>query len=199
VSTPTEIARLFEELDAAQRDASTLVAGLSEAQGTWRASPESWSVAECLDHLATANTVYLRAMAPPAARARQLARWRRRPALPGILGGFFVRSLEPPVRPRRKLRAPRLIRPRANPPLRDSFAAFIASQDRVRAYLREHADLDLARIRFPNPFIRGLRFSLATGLHVITAHERRHLWQGWNVRRAAETKPPAAPPDGNVR
>jgi hypothetical protein len=35
-------------------------------------------------------------------------------------------------------------------------------------------------------FIRGIRFSLATGLHVIAAHERRHLWQAWRVREAAE-------------
>ena len=26
---------------------------------------------------------------------------------------------------------------------------------------------------------------LATGLHVIAAHERRHLWQAWRVRQAA--------------
>ncbi len=47
----------------------------------------------------------------------------------------------------------------------------------LRAFLRAHADLDLAAVRFPNPFLRGVRFSLATGLHVITAHKRRHLWQ----------------------
>jgi hypothetical protein len=41
-------------------------------------------------------------------------------------------------------------------------------------------------VRFPNPFVRGVRFSLATGLHVIAAHERRHLWQAWRARRAAE-------------
>ena len=41
-------------------------------------------------------------------------------------------------------------------------------------------------VRFVNPFVRGIRFSLATGLHVIAAHERRHLLQGWKVRRAAE-------------
>ena len=44
----------------------------------------------------------------------------------------------------------------------------------------------IAGVRFPNPFIRGVRFSLATGLHVIAAHERRHLWQAWRVRQAAE-------------
>ena len=31
-----------------------------------------------------------------------------------------------------------------------------------------------------------MRFSLATGLHVIPAHERRHPWRAWQVRRAAE-------------
>jgi hypothetical protein len=56
----------------------------------------------------------------------------------------------------------------------------------VLAFLREHEGFDLAGIRFPNPFIRGVRFSLATGLHVIAAHERRHLWPAWRVRREAE-------------
>ena len=32
----------------------------------------------------------------------------------------------------------------------------------------------------------GLRFSLASGLHVLAAHARRHLWQALGVRRAAE-------------
>lgn len=41
-------------------------------------------------------------------------------------------------------------------------------------------------LRIPHPFVRGIRFSLATGLHVIAAHERRHLWQAWRVRRALE-------------
>ena len=47
-------------------------------------------------------------------------------------------------------------------------------------------NLDLSGVRFPNPFIPGLRFSLATGLNVITAHERRHLAQAWSVRRVVE-------------
>jgi len=58
------------------------------------------------------------------------------------------------------------------------------SQAGVRTFLCSYATIDLAGVRFANPFIRGVRFSLATGLHVLAAHERRHLWQGWSVRRA---------------
>lgn len=78
-----------------------------------------------------------------------------------------------------------------NPPsegahARRCIAAFLESQDEVRAFLRTYAGIDLTGVPFPNPFIRGVRFSLATGLHVIAAHERRHLWQAWRVRQAAE-------------
>lgn len=181
-----DIARLYQELDANERDARTLVDGLSEAQGTWRAAPGSWSVAECLDHLAVSNRVYIDAMREPAARARTQGRLRRGPAIPGLIGGWFARSLEPPAKKSRfAVKAPKKIEPRTSPPLEDSFTAFLAAHAGAIAFLREHADLDLAHVRFPNPFVAGVRFSLATGLHVITAHERRHLWQAWNVRRAS--------------
>ena len=181
-----ELVALDEALAANGRDAQNLVAGLTEAQGGWRPTPGSWSVSECLDHLATANRVYLAAMAPPAARALAEGRRRRRPALPGVIGRWFIESLEPPATPLYRRKAPRLIVPRDAPPLRDAMAAFVASQDDVRGFLRRYADIDLAGVRFPNPFVRGVRFSLATGLHVIAAHERRHLWQAWRVRRGME-------------
>jgi len=183
---PPDLQALEEALDAAERGARALVAGLTEAQGTWRPAPGSWSVSECLDHLATGNTVYLGAMQPSAARALRDGRARRGLARPGLIGGWFVWYLEPPARVGLKTKAPRAIRPRAAPPLDDAASRFLASQDEVRAFLRTYAGIDLSSVRFPNPFIRGVRFSLATGLHVIAAHERRHLWQAWRVRHAGE-------------
>jgi hypothetical protein len=181
-----DIQDLEDQLDAAERDARALTAGLADERGGWRPETGSWSVAECLDHLASANRVYLVAMKEPAIRAREQGRFRRGPAAPGFVGRWFMRTIEPPVKTAFRLKAPRIIEPRAAPPLASAFASFRTSQDEVRAFLRAYADLDLAAVRFPNPFVRGIRFSLATGLHVITAHERRHLWQAWRVRRSAE-------------
>ena len=185
-NVPSDIRALHEQLDAAERDARAIVDGLSEEQGTQRPRPGAWCVSECFDHLATANRVYLRAMKAAADHARTRERYRRGPAKPGLAGRLFMFTLEPPPRWWSKLKAPRKIRPREAPPLADSLASFAASQRDVRAFLRSTADLDLARIRFINPFVRGIRFSVATGLHVITTHERRHLWQAWGVRRAIE-------------
>jgi DinB superfamily len=88
-----------------------------------------------------------------------------------------------------KAKSPKNIQPRTSPSLADAAAAFLSSHTDAQNFLRANADLDLASIRFPNPFIKGLRFSLATGLHAIPAHERRHLYQARAVLTASQTKP----------
>ena len=107
-------------------------------------------------------------------------------ALPGLVGRWFATTMEPPVKAFSKMKAMRNIKPGTSPSLADAFTRFLTSQNEIRDHLSTNADLDLAGIRFPNPLVPGIRFSLATGLHVITAHERRHIWQAWRVRRAAE-------------
>ena len=182
----TDLRELQDRLEAAERDAKALVAGLSEEQGILRGQSGGWSVAQCLDHLATGNRVYLGAMQEAAKRARVRGRYRRRPARPGWVGRIFVWMFGPRVPRWFRLRAPRSIRPRAQASLAETLASFLAAQADVRAFILAEADLDLAGTRFRNPFVPGFRFSLATGLHIITAHEIRHLEQAWRVRRAIE-------------
>lgn len=181
-----ELVALMQAYDAIAADARAVTDGLSAESGHWRPRPDAWSVAECLDHLATANRVYLDAMRPAAERALALGGSSHRPALPGMIGRRFIAWLEPPVKPRLKSKAPKKIRPRQQPPLADALERFVTSHEDVRQFVRRFAAIDFAGVRFPNPFIPGVRFSLATGIHVLAAHDRRHLWQAWNVRRAVE-------------
>jgi hypothetical protein len=193
-----DIGNLRDQLDAAECDALMLVENLAEERGGWRPAG-SWSVAECLDHLARTNHVYLSAMKESAIRGRTAGRFRLGPAVPGFLGRWFVGRMEPPVKAPFRMKSPRSVEP--NPPssLASAFASFMASQDEVRNFLTVFADLDLAAIPFPNPFVRCIRFSLATGLHVIIAHERRHMWQAWRVRRATESRASERSPVENAR
>jgi hypothetical protein len=179
---PPDIQRVLDELVAAERDAGKLVAGLSEEQGTRKGTPDSWSVAECLGHLAVFNFMSLHAMRSAAERARSERRWRRRTASPGIVGKLLIDFLEPPVK-RAKLKTDHTVLPRQNT-LMDSFRALRESQDEVRDFLMTNRDLDL-NYRFSMPFVK-VQFSLVTGLLAIAAHERRHLWQGWRAREAQE-------------
>jgi hypothetical protein len=182
---PVELQAIREEIDANEKEARSLVEGLDDAAGRWRPAPDSWSVSECLEHLALTNRLYLSAMLEAATEARQAGRSRVRPARPGVIGRQFVRMLEPPVKKSLRARSIPSVTPSPAPAITDAYAAFLASHPPIRAFLQAYADIDLAGIRFRNPFVRAVRFSLATGLHAIPAHERRHLWQAWTVRRAA--------------
>jgi len=113
------------------------------------------------------------------------ARWSRGSPTKPASGASKPGRGEPPVTRWLRVKSPQLIRPRPSPALAEAMRDFLVSKDQVRAFLNTFAAIDLAGVRFPNPFISGVRFSLATGLHVIAAHERRHLWQAWGVRNAS--------------
>ena len=178
-----DIELLKTALLAASAEAATLTAGLSEEQAARRPAAGSWSVSECLDHLASTNRAYLAALKTATDRARAQRRLRRGPAVPGWFASRFLRQLEPPVKRGRKIRAPKSILPRQNLSMAEAYAEFLSSQKLIHEFLDANADLDLAGTRFVNPFIPGIRFSVASGLHLILAHERRHLWQAEQVLR----------------
>jgi len=187
-----DIESLESQINAIEADAEALVLGIDETAGSWFATPTSWSTAQCLDHLAVSNRVYLAPMQHAAAKARAQGRLRRGPAAPGMIARWFVTQLEPPVKPRTRFKATANILPAAAPLLADACVGFAASHQEVRAFLVENADLDLAGVRFANPIVRGIRFSLASGLNIILAHERRHLWQArqtLQLYRASSTAP----------
>ncbi|MFN8091033.1 MAG: DinB family protein [Vicinamibacteria bacterium] len=180
---PPDLAELETALAAADREARAVVEGLDDARANWQPrGGAGWSVAQCLDHLAVANTTYVAAMAPAVARARGRGRMRRGPVAPGFFASLFIRELEPPVR--RKMRNPRVIAPTSALPVAEALARFVRSQEAVRRLLSDAEDLDLA-VRFANPYVSGLRFRLQAGFLIVLAHDRRHLWQARQVRADA--------------
>jgi hypothetical protein len=66
-------------------------------------------------------------------------------------------------------------------------AALLKTHSGMRALIREASGLDLNRIVFPNPFFRPMPLRVGTALLIVPAHERRHIWQANNVRKALES------------
>jgi hypothetical protein len=177
---PDEIRRNLADLEANERRAEALVAGLDTGSLNWRSDARSWSTAQCLDHLNVANRIYLEAMRPSIDEARRRGRMRRGPIQPGWFERWFVASLEPP--PKRKMPAPKKIVPAFEGEKEALLAEFRRLHGEISALLRESADLDLG-VRFPNPFLPLIRFTVWTGFQVIPTHERRHLWQAEQLRK----------------
>lgn len=182
---PAALDRLLDEIAACERDARTLVDDLSEAQINWQPqSGRSWSIGQCLDHLAKINASYLDAFAVAVARASTEGRGPFVSLRPGWMGRWFVRSLEPPP----SLKAP--ARPQFVPASTigkaEAVEGFIASHAPFRALVDACAAVDTNRITAPNPLFPRIRMTVSTALLVIPAHDRRHLWQAKKVKEKVD-------------
>ena len=183
MTLPPDLQRILHDIDQADRAGVVLADSCTDEQFYWRPrSGEGWSIAQCLDHLGTMNVVYGNAIRTGIDAAKAHGSTRGGPAKPGYFGRRFVQSMEPPVK--RRLRSPRQGTPTPMKERRSILDAYRAGHDLVRGLIADAAEIDINRAGFPNPFLPLVRFSIATGLLVIAAHDRRHLWQAEQVKQA---------------
>jgi hypothetical protein len=63
---------------------------------------------------------------------------------------------------------------------------FLRTNRMARELIRRASAYDVNTIRFRNPFVPFLRFTVGTGLEIIAKHEDRHLLQAQGVKQSAE-------------
>jgi hypothetical protein len=180
---PEDVQKILDDLDANDRRVKALVHGLGDEQLNWRSDERSWSIAQCLDHLNVSNRIYLAPMLAGVEAGRRAGQTRKDPIRSGFLERLFVSNLEPP--PKWKMPAPRKIVPALSKPKAEVMEEWRTTQEEVRTLLHASAGLDLNRIRFVNPLVPLVRFTVGTGFLVIAAHERRHLWQAEKIKGRA--------------
>jgi hypothetical protein len=181
---PGDLQRLISEIEAAEADARALSAHLSDAQANWQpGAGAGWSVAQCLEHLAMTNGIYVSHFLPVAQRARASHAGSFSGLHPTWFGRWFARSMEPP--PRQKIKTFKNLVPPSSIRLATALADYLASHDGYRELVAAAAAVDANRIVTANPFVRGIRMRLSTALLVVPAHDRRHLWQAREVQAAA--------------
>ena len=186
-----ELAEYRREIRDVRADAEKLVDGLSERELNWKPSPEKWSIAQCLDHLNNAWKGLPRFDEVIAAARRDGLRGDG-PYRHPFLSRLYIRFVEPP--PRIRVSAPRRYRPVEDQPIVGAVPRFLELQTEIIARIEAADGLDIGRIRMSSPITRRFRMSLGQWFAFLAAHERRHLWQAWQVRRHPEF-PGERPPD----
>lgn len=173
--------RLAFELSANDQTAGYLAANLTDEQLNWQPAAGSWSVGQCLEHLCLMNEVY-----PPAISAalKEKPDSAVEQITPGWFGRWFIRNFADPSPSSKRVRAPSKIRPVGHVDL-SVLERFLSGNKSCRQLILQARSKNVNRIRFWNPFIPGLRFTVGTGLEIIASHQRRHLLQAERVRDAA--------------
>jgi hypothetical protein len=172
--------RLISELNAADARAVALARALTPQQLNWKRNSGEWSIGQCLEHLYITNEVYCQSISNSLAghQARVVEEIR-----PGWFGRWFIRNVIEPSSKTRRWRAPKKIKPPANIDA-SILDRFLDSNRRARELVHRARNYDVNRIRFENPLVPLIRFTVGTGLEIVSKHEQRHLLQGERIRQS---------------
>jgi hypothetical protein len=171
--------QIYDEAEAVASDAKILFGHLNSEQINWKPAADSWSVAQCLDHLISINHEY-----HPVFDRILKGEYRKTflhgmPFLPAFFGRVMIKAVSPESR--RKLKAPGAARPSSSSIDPQIVDRFIAHQRETLAKMRLLENSDPAEIIITSPFVSMVVYSLLDTFRLIVAHERRHLAQAQRV------------------
>jgi hypothetical protein len=174
-----ELPALLEGLEAITREAEQRFGALTGAQLNWRPSPESWSIAQCLDHLIAINSHYFPAIDRLQTHGYAPTLYQRMPLLPRLFGSLVLNAVQPATK--RKAKTAGKFAPASSDLGADIVARFSAHHQKLMRAMESTAHLDLARIVITSPVASVAIYSLLDAYRIVVAHERRHLAQAERV------------------
>lgn len=180
-----ELRDYCEQLQNACEDAEELTAPLSPEQFNWRPDSHRWSIAECIAHLNVVDEIDIPLLTTAIDRGWTEGMTGRPPFRYGRLSRWMIQYFEPPSR--FKMKAPKIYAPPRQPNLSkpDLMSKFVAVHKSIEELVCRSNGLNLERVKTKTPVFSWMEFSLGARFALITAHDRRHLWQAWQVRRHA--------------
>jgi len=172
---------VIEDLLDLDRHYAAFVQNYSREQLNWRPANGAWSVAQCIQHVARVNEIYLSTIKAATARDHGRSGSKEPLQTAGWFSARFLKSVSPEGKP--KLPAPRMARPSLESPTDPvrELQKLQGTHAEIREMLTSSQQPDLNRLRFRSPFIPLIHFTVASGILIMAAHGRRHLLQAERV------------------
>jgi len=173
------LTELITELNAVTQETKQNFASLTAKQLNWKPGTEQWSIAQCFDHLMTANESYFPIFERIATGQKQNTFWENMPLFPGLFGGLLIKSLDPASK--RKLKAPKTFAPSESEIDGRIIERFTAQQTNLAQAMTALDGRDLDAIKLTSPALKIITYSLRDACTIIVVHEQRHLQQAEGV------------------
>lgn len=173
---------LTNELEQVTRGTRAAFGSLSHDQLNWKPIAGGWSIAQCLHHLITINSLYFPLLASMRAGPHKPTFWERYSPLSGLFGKLLIKTLSPEYR--RKMKTS----PKAEPStseidgILDRFAQH--QLELIERLRRIPHGVDRQRTIVTSPLLRWVTYSLDDCLTVLVVHEKRHFLQAKRVMEA---------------
>ena len=180
--TTASLATVKSGLGEIARDAQATFGGLDARQLNWRPDATRWSVAQCFDHMLTANRLMFQAAEDALNGAAPRTLWQRVPVLPGLFGRLLIRSQAPGSTG--KYTAPPKAQPATSDVASDIVQRFVQQQQAAMAQVETLNEREAARAIMTSPFFSMVTYSVLDGWRLVFAHTRRHVEQARGVTQS---------------
>jgi DinB superfamily len=168
---------IISQLEDVTADVRESFSRLTSEQLNWKPAPDSWSVAQCLDHLIKSNEEFYPELDKLAAGTRKNTFWQSWSPLSGIAGAFLVSTLKKDgnkVKTNQKMTPPSAIGA-------DILERFSQHQSQFIEKIRRAADADWHKTILTSPFVKIMTYRMDVGLAALIEHEKRHVRQAKRV------------------
>jgi len=177
--TTLSLAEVRTGLDGMAQETQAAFGGFDARQLNWRPDAARWSVAQCFEHLLTANFLMFQAAEVALKNARPRTVWQRLPILPGVLGRMLIRSQAPSGA--RRFTAPSKAQPATSDIAADIIQRVVEQHRDFVAWVQALDERDAARTIMTSPFMRVVTYSVLDGWRLMLAHDRRHFEQARRI------------------
>ena len=173
------IKSVVTDLESISADAQGAFGHLTGAQLNWKQDPKSWSVAQCLDHLITINSLYFPIFEKMKVGEVESSFWEKYSPFSGFFGRYLIEALGPE-------------NPKKTKTSKIAYPSASEIDERIVEKVREHnrdlanrienisPDVDPGAV-ITSPLAGFVTYSLDDCLTILVVHERRHVLRAKRV------------------
>jgi hypothetical protein len=171
---------VIADLKQVADNARTEFGGLSAAQLNWKPAENSWSVAQCFDHLITTHSLYFPLFDKLAQSEIENTFFEKYSPLSGFFGRFLIKSLRPENL--KKMKTTSLAQPSSSEIDAEIIDKFCEHQKQLIGHIeRLPGNLDPGKTIVTSPLMGLVTYSLADCYTILVVHCQRHRDQAKRV------------------
>src|SRR5689334_8342343 len=147
------------------KEKAAAFADLTAEQLNWKPSEERWSVGQCLDHLIVSDCSYFKQFEDIVSGTFEMTFWQKWNPFNSLWGKIMVTQVQ--EKPKRKLTAPKVIRPTESRVAPEIYERFQKHLDSLLDYVRDCETLDIDRIHITSPVSNFITYSLRNAIRLL--------------------------------
>ena len=177
-----EMPKLIENLNMVTNDVKSAFGDLSPDRLNWKPAADSWSVAQCLDHLIKTNESFNPEFEKLIGGSRQQTFWENYSPFSGFFGNFLLKAMK---NDSKKAKAPSKSIVPPSEVSGDIVDRFAAHQKAFGEKIAALDGIDMEKTVVSSPFLKVMTYRLGTALEFAVEHEKRHVRQAKRVMETA--------------